>query len=90
MERGEDVEITRYDRPTAIVVPPGWYEAVNALLADLEALAEWQERAAALREGRLVAGLKRQDPRVVHHIDGDARNNDPANLRLVDPKETNR
>ncbi len=27
---------------------------------------------------------------VVHHIDGDARNNDPANLEIVDPKENGR
>jgi prevent-host-death family protein len=33
------------------------------------------------------ATRKLADDRVIHHIDGDATNNDPANLELIDPKE---
>jgi antitoxin (DNA-binding transcriptional repressor) of toxin-antitoxin stability system len=89
VEHGEHVEVMRYGAPAAFVVPPGWYEDVDALLAAIanEALGRWRLHAAALREGRQAAGLKAQDPRVVHHIDGDPRNNNPSNLRIVDPKE---
>jgi len=33
VERGEHIEIKRYDTPTAIVVPPEWYEHQRAALA---------------------------------------------------------
>jgi len=33
VERGEHIGILRYDTPTAIVVPPEWYEHTRAALA---------------------------------------------------------
>ena len=46
------------------------------------------------RSARRVAGLparrQPQDKRVVHHIDGDATNNDPSNLEIRDVDETTR
>lgn len=83
--RGEHVELTRYGRPVSVVVPHEWYEGVAALLDDLEAYEAWRERAGALRRARRAAGLAPGDRRVVHHIDGDPRNNDPANLEVIDP-----
>jgi hypothetical protein len=42
--------------------------------------------------GALVAVRDRSDMRgkVVHHIDGNAYNNDPSNLVIADPKENDR
>jgi hypothetical protein len=51
---------------------------------------EFVARMHALRLGRRAAGLAVQDPRVVDHIDGNPRNNDPSNLRIMDPKENGR
>lgn len=86
VEHGEHVEVMRYGQPAAVIVPPGWYEEIDGLLADLEALSRWRLRAVALREGRRAVGLSPQDPRVVHHLDGDPTSNDPANLRIVEPE----
>jgi antitoxin (DNA-binding transcriptional repressor) of toxin-antitoxin stability system len=33
VERGEHIEIKRYDTPTAIVVPPDWYDTVIAYIS---------------------------------------------------------
>jgi prevent-host-death family protein len=85
--QGEHVTVLRYQTPAAVVVPVEWYDAVTALVADLEAYEAWRNRAVALRRGRRAAGLPAQDPRVVHHIDGDPANNDLENLRIVDPRE---
>jgi len=68
---------------TAVLVSADWL----ALLADVEAAEEYRDKAAALRAGRRRAGITPQDGRVVHHIDGDPRNNDLSNLRIIDPKE---
>ena len=32
VERGEHIEIKRYETPTAVVVPVGWYETVTAYI----------------------------------------------------------
>ena len=40
------------------------------------------------RQVRRVAGIGRGN--VVHHLDGDPYNSDPANLVIVDPKENDR
>lgn len=90
VDKGEHVEIRRYLTPLAVMVPGDWYEDIDALLADLAALAEYRERAEALRRGREAAGLGPGYDRVVHHVDGNPYNNDPANLRVVDPKEASR
>lgn len=84
---GAHVYVLRYEKPAGVIVPVGWHDAVESLLADLEALAAWHDRAAALRAGRRAIGLRPRDPFCVHHIDGDPRNNDPANLKIVDPGE---
>lgn len=76
--------ITRFGKPAAVVVNVEWYARH---LDDEAALAEWRTFMASLRGGRRAAGLAPQDRRVVHHIDGDPYNNDPANLRIVDPEE---
>ena len=34
IERGEDVQITRYDTPTAIVVPRDWYTRAKTCLGE--------------------------------------------------------
>jgi len=31
--RGQHIEITRYDRPLAVIVPVGWYEQARSALA---------------------------------------------------------
>jgi len=31
--RGQHIEITRYDRPLAVIVPVGWYERAESALA---------------------------------------------------------
>ena len=36
------------------------------------------------QEHRVVMGVRRGDPRVVHHIDGNKRNNDPINLQIYE------
>ena len=94
VERGEHIELKRYDTPSGVIVPQGWYHAVEALLAVMEqdetALDAFRAQARVLREGRRAVGLKRTDSRVVDHIDGNPWNNDPANLRIVDPKENDR
>ena len=84
---GEPTTITRQGKPAAVLVSSDWYAAVMALLAELEALTEYRYRSIALRSGRRAAGLAPQDRRVVHHIDGDPYNNDPANLRIMNPEE---
>lgn len=84
---GEATTITRQGKPAAVLVSSDWYAAVMALLAELEALTEYRYRSIALRSGRRAAGLAPQDRRVVHHIDGDPYNNDPANLRIMNPEE---
>lgn len=91
------VIVQRYDRPMAALVPIGWHSAavaafalIDQALEDMDAGLEWQSVMAALREARRKAGLAPQDPRVVDHIDGNPRNNDPANLRIMDPKENGR
>lgn len=94
VERGQHVELKKYATPTGVIVPQDWYERVDALLAVMEqdeaALEAFREMAGALREGRRAAGLAPQDPRVVHHLDGNPRNNDRANLVVMDPKENGR
>jgi len=72
---------------TAVLVSADWLAGLDALLADVEAAEEYRDKAAALRAGRRRAGITPQDGRVVHHIDGDPRNNDLSNLRIIDPKE---
>ena len=37
VEHGQHVEIRRYDTPTAIVVPPDWYERALAAIAERDA-----------------------------------------------------
>lgn len=97
VEQGEHVELQRYDTPTGVIVPIGWHSAavaafalIDQALEDMDAGLEWQSVMAALREARRKAGLAPQDPRVVDHIDGNPRNNDPSNLRIMDPKENGR
>lgn len=97
VERGEHVELKRYDTPSGVIVPVVWHAAavatfalIDQALEDMDAGQEWQSVMAALREARRKAGLAPQDPRVVDHIDGNPRNNDPANLRIMDPKENDR
>lgn len=34
VEQGEDVQIRRYDTPTAVVVPPDWYKRAKASLGE--------------------------------------------------------
>lgn len=72
---------------TAVTVSAEWLTAVDELLAELEAAAQFQDRTAALGTGRRRAGLTPQDKRAVRHIDGNPRNNDLANLEIIDPKE---
>jgi len=84
---GEVTMVTRQGKPTAVIVGAGWVDEVMTLLDELAEVEEYRDRSAALRKGRRAAGLARQDPRWVDHIDGNPRNNDPANLRIVDPKE---
>jgi prevent-host-death family protein len=86
---GEPTTITRQGKPAAVVVSSDWLANVAALLDDLEAVAEYSHWSLALRSGagRRIAGLAPQDRRVVHHIDGDPYNNDPANLRIMNPEE---
>lgn len=84
---GERTVITRQGRPAAVIVGYDWLLDVAALIKDITALEEWRERAASLGTGRRVSGLSPQDKRVVNHIDGNPRNNDPANLEIIDPRE---
>jgi prevent-host-death family protein len=86
---GEPTTITRQGKPAAVVVSSDWLANVAALLDDLEAVAEYSHWSVALRSGagRRAVGLAPQDRRVVHHIDGDPYNNDPANLRIMNPEE---
>ena len=87
----EPTSITRQGKPAVVVISADWYTAVTEFIArsedEMRAFMEWQEHAVALRKARRVLGLLPQDRRVVHHIDGDPRNNDPANLRIIDPRE---
>lgn len=46
---------------------------------DDRAFQHWARRRLGIKPGSTV-----------HHIDGDPRNNDPANLRIVNPKENER
>ena len=39
-------------------------------------------------EHRVVMGLGPDDPRIVHHIDGDKSNNDRSNLQVFDSQAT--
>ena len=101
VEQGEEIEIKRYDTATAIVVSPGWFElAADTLdvvaaaverggftVGEMEAFRDYQIRYGHLHMGRRAAGLKRTDKRWVDHVDGDPTNNDPANLRIAEPKE---
>ena len=79
VERGEPVELKRYDTPTGVIVPVDWFDAVDDLLADLAAggaaLEQYYGTAIALRKGRRAAGA--EAGQVVDHIDGDPTNNDP-------------
>lgn len=79
--------ITRQGKPAAVVVGYDWHTGISALMEDVFALGEYRERFAGLRDGRWSAGLPSQDPRAISHIDGDPRNNDPANLEIIDPEE---
>jgi prevent-host-death family protein len=87
---GEPTLITRQGKPAALIVGAEWFDDVLALLEDVAALEAFRARARVLREGRRAVGLKRTDTRVVDHIDGNPWNNDPANLRIVEPKENGR
>ena len=88
--------ITRQGKPVAVVVNADWYSAASERpedrQADAEALAVHRGIADSLNDARRVAGLparrQPQDKRVVHHIDGDATNNDPSNLELRNVAET--
>lgn len=84
---GEHAIVTRQGKPAAVVVGYDWLVAVASLIEDAARLEEYRERAAALRAGRRIAGLYPPDKRVVHHIDGNPRNNDPSNLQIVNPEE---
>jgi prevent-host-death family protein len=79
--------ITRHGKTAAVVVGSDWYATVIDLLDELEALDEYRDRMAALRSGRRVAGLGPRDDRVVHHIDGNPRNNYPANLEIKESRK---
>jgi prevent-host-death family protein len=86
--------ITRQNKEAAAVVSVRFLYAVIDYLAvtmDAEGRSapevEWYHVSNAIREGRRRLGLLPGDPRVAHHIDGNPRNNDPANLRIMDPKE---
>jgi len=35
-ERGGFIEVLRYDRPVAVLVPAGWYEEASAAIRQLE------------------------------------------------------
>jgi prevent-host-death family protein len=97
-ERGEPIEVQRYDRPVAVLVPADWYRLVldyialtdyiGLTLANDPAALAWRTLSKSLNEARRVAGLperrKPTDTRVVRHIDGDRLNNDRANLEIVD------
>lgn len=87
--RGEHVALTRYGRPVSVVVPPEWYGAVLGFIArtedELRAFGEWQERTLAVRSARRTVGLYSRDRRVVHHVDGNPLNNDPADLEIREP-----
>jgi prevent-host-death family protein len=97
-ERGEPTEVLRYDRPVAVLVPADWYRLVldyialtdyiGLTLANDPAALAWRTLSESLNEARRTAGLpERREPadsRVIHHIDGDRLNNDPANLRIMD------
>jgi antitoxin (DNA-binding transcriptional repressor) of toxin-antitoxin stability system len=55
VERGDHVELRRYDTPTGVIVPASWYREVRSLLTDLDhpdARPEWQDRAMAIRTGQ--------------------------------------
>lgn len=79
--------ITRFGKPSAVVVDVEWYARH---LDDDRALAEWRAAIGQLREGRRRTGLQPPDKRVVHHIDGDRTNNDPANLKVTEAPEVER
>ena len=65
-----------WDRPSHMTVPE-----------DLLALEEHYEKMAALRAARRAAAAQAG---FVHHLDGDVRNNDLANLVIVQPEENQR
>lgn len=97
VERGQHVELKKYATPTGVIVPQEWYERMLGLLGIIDQIADvemtdeaWRVIAHALLDARRARGLHPQDPRVVHHLDGDPTNNDVANLVVMDPKENTR
>lgn len=84
---GEHTLITRQGKPAAVVVGSGWYADIAELMETLEVPDVYRGRIAVLRTGRRAAGLSPDDRRIVHHIDGNPRNNDPSNLELRDPED---
>lgn len=92
VERGQPVEIRRYDRPTAVLVPVEWYYGALEYIESAVGQQEGSGRSRLLRglllEGQAVGKAPaRRDPRVVRHLDGDPGNNDLGNLTLAEAAE---
>jgi len=81
VERGEHIELKRYDTPSGVIVPVDWHDAaeealsvISLMLEDKDSGREWQSGMTKLAECLTRAGLPRYAPSAL--VPADPKEND--------------